>query len=128
MQDPKFELHLSWKPFRVYLPKAYDNIVELAGSNCCGNTASATGFKIFFLEEPQAPIKDGIFQFWNSLSELDETAKFDHEERVKVAVTKAKDNLPHMEPETMIPAERKILMGMELNAQDKGALLVKYPN
>jgi len=84
-------------------------------------------FSIHFTSEPAQNIKDAIQSYWDSIDNSVESVKISHAARLDRAVAAARVGLPYTNWDSMIAAERKLVMGQMLADEDREALLQKYP-
>lgn len=97
-----------------------------AGSLYSGNSADAK-FTLWFTEEPSEDIKDLIDLQWASTAADEEIAKIKRTADKEKAVAEARLSVPSQNWDSLIAAERKIIMNQALTEADKTALLAKYP-
>lgn len=122
-----FDIKLDWKSFKVSMPDLELWLRGNAGLSYVGNSAG-TDLKLHFSSEPNDQIKALIQQMWDSMDQATEADKISLYEQVKRVVAYAEQNLPYIDITTMIPAEKKLWMGQQLNLQDQLSLVTKYPN
>jgi hypothetical protein len=119
-----FSIVKSWKEFRVHLPSLDAWLRATAGEAYKGNSADSV-LTLWFEEEPSAEILAAIDAQWDSLTEVGEAAKWQLDTDREAAVEAAKVSLLTAAFDSLIPAERKLLLGMTLSNEDKDALIVK---
>ena len=115
-----------WKEFRVYLPDLRSQIQEIAGE-CFNGFSADHALTLWFTEEPSGSDITSIDSHWDALTELGETAKWTLYDNRLAAVEDARIGLLTASFNDLIPAERKLLLGLPLSDDDKDAILVKFP-
>ena len=122
-----FNLSFDWKPFRVSLPSLHALLQQNADvTKYCGLSADYR-LTIHFQEEiVDEFILQDINSMWDDLTEEGEAAKWMLYSNRNAAIEAAKAALLTASFDSLIPAERKLLLGMSLDDSDKDALLVKY--
>jgi len=121
-----FTINLSWKSFNVSLPEMAQWLSANAGESFCGSSANVT-FQVHFTSEPTQEIKDAIDAHWEAVDESAEVAKELLAAHKELAVHAARNAMLTSDMASWIPAERKLIMNMELTDADKAELLIKYP-
>lgn len=120
-----FSVTKDWKEYRIHLGEFSTAIKVIANKSYIGCSADYR-MTLWFNEEPSEEIKSQIDAIWDNLTEEGEAAKFKLDADRDAAVILAKESLLTADFADLIPAERKIWMGMTLMAEDKDALLQKY--
>ena len=115
-----------WLEFRIYLPDLEAWLKALGGDNYKGLSADYA-LTMWFSEEPTEQQKTDIDAQWDGLSEEGETAKWTQYDNRNKAVEAAKLNLLTAAFDTLLPAERKLLLAMTLTDEDKDSLVTKFP-
>ena len=121
-----FSIIKQWQSFRIYLPDLDAWLKDLGGENYVGNSADAQ-FTMWFTEQPGYEAEGAVEDYWASLTEEGEYAKWALYTFRNAAVEDAREALLTAAFDDLIPAERKILLGMPLSDSDKDAILVKFP-
>ena len=119
-----FSIELKWKEFKIHLP-AFDNKIRSMCPSYVGNTASEK-LILYFNSKPNKLEMDRIEEYWDSLTEEKECNLISQYEKEQMAIQKAISAIPYSDLFSLIPAEKKILMGQPLNEIDKEALVQKY--
>ena len=115
-----------WKSYKVHLPVLEAWFKANAGEGYKGNSADVV-LTLWFDNEPSVEIKSAVDAQWDSLTEEGEAAKILLYENRNKVVEAAKAALLTATFDSLIPAERKLLMNVALTDDDRDALLVKYP-
>jgi hypothetical protein len=97
-----------------------------AGESYCGMSANSK-VELHFTDEPSEEIKASVLAKWESLTEIEETAKVDHYNKLVAAEADAKAGIPLADILTLTTAEKKIFMGLPLTDEDRENILIKYP-
>lgn len=121
-----YTIQYDWKLFSVFLPSLQVWLVENAGLGYCGMSANSS-LQIHFTEEPSEGIITAVDGQWTSLTEEGEAAKWSHYDDLNAAEADAREAILTTDWDNMVPAERKLAMNRTLSAEDKEALLVKFP-
>jgi hypothetical protein len=118
--------NLEWKSFRVETSDFH--LWLLANATGYTGMSANAHCQIHFSNTPSDDTQARVDQYWNSLTEGEETAKTAYREHLERVVEYAKANLPYVDFLQMIAAEKKLFMGRDLDLQDKENLAQKYPN
>jgi len=122
-----FEIKIAWKPFKIHLAKAVTHLRSVAGSEYCGISANGESLTVHFKSTPDRASVSRIQEYFDSLTDVSESEKFKQELNQNKAVALAKANVLLADISSLIPAERKLLMGAPLDSEDKASILAKYP-
>lgn len=121
-----YSITKEWKEFRVFLPDLVDWLRDNVGQIFSGLTADYV-LNIWFTDQPGYEVEGAIEAYWDDLTEEGEDAKWAVFSAQNAAVEAARQGLLTASFDDLIPAERKMLLNMLLNDDDRAALLVKYP-
>jgi hypothetical protein len=121
-----FSIVKEWKSYRVHLGEFTAAVKVIAGENYKGMSADSV-LTLWFEEDPSEEIKLAIDVKWDAVVEVDEAAKFKLDADRTAAVLAAKEALLTANFDSLIAAERKLVMNMPLTDEDKDSILVKYP-
>jgi len=121
-----FSIVKEWKSYKVHLLVFEAWLKANAGEGYKGNSADVV-LTLWFDNEPSVEIKSAVDAQWDSLTEEGEAAKILLYENRNKVVEAAKAALLTATFDSLIPAERKLLMNVALTDDDRDALLVKYP-
>lgn len=121
-----FSIVKEWKSYEVHLPALEAWLKTNAGASYRGNSADAV-FTLWFEDEPSEEIKLAIDSQWDALTEEGEVAKIHLAADREAAIAAARAALLTASFDSLIPAERKLWMGVALDETDKDAILAKYP-
>lgn len=121
-----YNIEKDWKSYNVFLPSLQVWLLANAGVGYCGMSADVN-LRIHFEEQPSEGIITAVDAQWTSLTEEGEGVKWSHYEDLNAAEADARDAILTADWDNMVPAERKLAMNRTLSAEDKEALLVKYP-
>lgn len=124
------ELHYikySWKNFRIHLPDLEKWLRDNIGESYLGNSSDQNNITLWFKEDLSPAQRNSIESHFDMMSPDGELAKSNHEKNLAEAEDIARNNLAHIDINQMIPAEKKLFMGQPLTANDREALLAKYP-
>ena len=121
-----FSIVKEWKEYRVHLSTLHAWLLANAGEGYKGCSADSS-LTMWFDPEPSEEIKTAIDVAWDAIVEVDEVAKFKLDSDRAAAVEDARVGLLTAAFDDLIPAERKILLGLTLSDADKDAILVKFP-
>ena len=80
-----------------------------------------------FTDQPSAEIITAVDGQWSGLTEEGEGVKWSHYDDLNAAEADAREAILTTDWDNMVPAERKLAMNRTLSAEDKEALLVKFP-
>ena len=119
-----YDLAYGWKEFYIHLPSLHEwmkgNLPKYLG-------ASANNRLILhFSEEPSQTMKDRIEMYFNALQEANEAEKKDLDKKREEARKLALFAIPNAMWDSMIPAERKMVMGQQLTKDDLDELVKKH--
>ena len=108
-----YNIIFEWKPFRAHLPSLHALLQQNADvTKYCGMSASYK-LTIHFQEDiTDELILQDISSMWDSLTEEGEAAKFQLDTDREAAVVAAKSALLTASFDSLIPAERKLWMGV----------------
>jgi hypothetical protein len=121
-----FEIKIQWKSFKINLNRLGVVIKSISESSYCGMSANEQ-LVLHFESKPSLECENRITMHINSLTSETEAAKFKQDSDEDKAVEFAKANILYSDLESLIPAERKLLMGLLLTKEDKASILAKYP-
>ena len=121
-----FSIIKDWHEFRVHLSSLNDWLKANAGESYKGMSADSK-LTIWFEAELSAEILAAVDAKWDGLTAEAEGAKLDLDAKLADAELAAKEALLTADLSTLIIAERKLLMNMPLNDEDRANLLAKYP-
>jgi hypothetical protein len=122
-----FDIKIPWKTFRIHLGRVQSAFKTLGGPDYRGMSTSDKELILHFSGKPYQSFEMKIIEHWNSLTEEGEKAKFIQDRKEQAAISEATRNLPLLDPNTLIAAERKLLLKMPLSLDDRKAILDKYP-
>lgn len=117
---------IKWKSFKIHLPEL-NNFLLSYSPNYVGCSANGN-LELHFREEPSDQIKAYIQMHMDTLNENGENLKISLAIRQNNAILVAKTAMLTSDISSWIPAERKIFMNLELNNDDRHAILTKYNN
>jgi hypothetical protein len=120
-----FSVVKEWKSYRVHLGDLHTWLLANAGEGYKGASAD-TALTLWFDVEPSEEIKTAIDVKWEAIVEVDETAKFQLDADREAAILAAKEAILTANFDSLIPAERKLVMNMPLTDEDKDALVAKF--
>lgn len=121
-----FSIVKEWESYRVHLGEFCAAVKEIAGDNYKGASADYV-LTLWFEEAPSEEVAAAIDASWEALTEEGEAAKFKLDADREAAVAAAREALLTADFDSLIPAERKLWMNAALTAEDKDALISKYP-
>ena len=114
----------NWLEFKIDLP-SLEKILKESYPSYTGNSAN-TQLTLHFSEAISEEMQADIDTYIQSLTEADEKVKMDLAADLEKAVVLAKVGILTASFDSLIPAERKILMGLVLSDDDRLALKIKY--
>jgi hypothetical protein len=120
-----FSVVKEWKSYRVHLGDLHTWLLANAGEGYNGSSADSV-LTLWFEVEPSEEIKAAIDVKWGALVEVDEAAKFQLDANREAAILAAKEAILTANFDSLIPAERKLVMNMPLTDEDKDALVAKF--
>ena len=121
-----FSIEKQWKEHLVDLPALVVWLKANVGTFYIGLSADLK-LTLHFSEEPIQADKDAIDAHWDSLDESGEDTKIAEREDKDAAELDAKAALSGQNWDDLLPAERKMVLGQDLDDADRDALLTKYP-
>ncbi len=121
-----YDLLLKWKEFKIHSGKLHSILRSVAGPLYCGISCN-DDLVVHFKEKPATEYITRVQEQYSLLTEAGEAAKFKRDSDEKAAIELAKASLVTADLMKTISAERKLLLGLPLNSDDKAALLAKYP-
>lgn len=119
-------IQIPWKSVRIHIPALITKVISLAGDKYKGTTANSAGVTLEFDHSIESAKIDAVLEYWSSLDSTSEQAKFDRDKNLALALSAAKARIPYEHIEFLTPAEKKVLMGLDLSNEDEAQLLTKY--
>jgi len=119
----KQSIALKWKEFSVNLDMVRAHIVSLEPL-CCGLAGYPDRFEVIFEEMVSEESIDAIKTYWDSIdNESEEATTYASQDAVNAAIIAAKEDAVTKSWDQLSPAQRKMMMGLALTAEDKQSLL-----
>ena len=122
---PSYDVKLKWKSFRIHVGRFNSILKSVCGPLYAGISANKD-LVIHFADKPSDEIVSRAFEQYAALTEEGEKAKYSKDASEAAAIVKAKANIVYADIASLIPAERKMLLNLPLNSEDKAALVVKH--
>lgn len=119
-----YDIKYPWKNFHIHLPTVHLWMKSNA-PKYIGMSASSE-LTIHFSEEPSQTTKDRIQMYMDSMTEKGQESEVAWDNKRQEARQMAFESIPTMSWDSMIPAERKIVMQQMLNNEDLDELIKKY--
>lgn len=119
-----YSLKHPWKPFKIHLP-ALDLWMKSSSPKYIGMSAG-NSLTLHFSEEPSQVTKDRIQMYLDAAKEESELEKVATDEKRQKAKKAAIAAIPSCAWDSMIPAERKLVMQMPLSVDDLDELVKKH--
>ncbi len=118
------DIKYPWKSFKIHLPTLH----QWMRSNAPKYVGASAGAELtlHFSEEPKDVVKDRVQMYMDALTEEGEANNREWDDKRKQAKEMAEAAIPTMSWDSMVPAERKIVMGKTLVDDDLDALVKKH--
>lgn len=119
-----FDIIYPWKSYKIHLPSLH-MLMKSSVKGYIGMSADDR-LTVHLSEEPSDLMKDRVQMMMDALNEEEESQKIEQDKKRDEALKMAKNEITNMFWDSMIPAERKIVMGHNLEISDLDDLVKKY--